>query len=107
MIIELRDKAVIVSFNDKNFKVRRYLGFGREEFYDLKNITGFQTSQFSGYNYLYFVNEKVRIVKSSNFYHSNFNEVLRFSKKYLTDLGNVRITIPSEIRDALQKKQTN
>ncbi len=107
IIVELRDKAVIISLSDKDLKIRRYLGFGKEEYYDLKNLTGFQTCQVSGYNYLYFINEKVRIAKSSNFYHSNFNEVLQFSKKYLTDLGKVYITIPSEIKDALQKQQTN
>ncbi|AWH85644.1 hypothetical protein HYN59_11240 [Flavobacterium album] len=107
MLIELRDKLIKIDFGNNEIKIRRYLGLGKEERYPIKILTGFQTSEVSGCTNLYLIKGKVRIAKSSSFYHSNFEEILQFSKNCLTDLGNVNTTITSEVKDALQKKQTN
>jgi len=104
VIVELRDKAIVLYITSNNLQVRRYLGFGKNEKFDLKDLDGFQKSATKGYNYIYIISGTIRIAKISSFYHSNFNEILQFSVKYLNDLGNVHTTISSEIKDAFINK---
>lgn len=87
-IVELKAKATVVYFGNKEIRVSGYLGFGKEKNYNLSELSGFQTATISGYNYFYIIKDGLKVGKISNFYHSNYNEIVSFAKSILTDLAN-------------------
>ncbi|MFB9845234.1 hypothetical protein [Mucilaginibacter ginsenosidivorans] len=104
---ELRTKAISFNVEHRSFIVKPYLGLGTAKKYDLDDIAGFKTSILSSksgsYEYLYLLAGGKRIVKLSEFYHSNYIQI----KKYLIainikNLGMERFSYREELKDTFR-----
>jgi hypothetical protein len=83
---ELRTKAIRVEFGYDHLTVRRYLGWGPEKTYYFTDIAGYQTAilpaRGTSYEYLYLISGGKKVVKLSQFYHKNYDEL----KAYIISL---------------------
>jgi hypothetical protein len=81
---ELRTKVIYVDFKvDRSLVVKRYFGLGPSKIYYLEDFQGYKTSILSSgsgsYEYIYLIIENRKIIKISEYYHSNYKEL----KKYI------------------------
>lgn len=85
---ELRTKVVKVHIEDDEVIVSNYLGLGAKKVYRFSQFDGLETallpSKYDTYEYLYLIENGRKVVKLSQFYHSNYSDL----KNTLT--GNVR-----------------
>lgn len=76
---ELRRRTIKVTIDNETITVRRYLGWGREELHFLNTFDGYHVtnlqSRYGSYEYLYLIRDGRKIIKLSEFYHKNYQEL--------------------------------
>lgn len=76
---ELRRRVLKVTIDKETITVRRYMGWGKEELHFLNTFDGYQLthlqSRYGSYEYLYLIRDGKRVIKLSDFYHKNFEEL--------------------------------
>lgn len=78
---EMRTKVIWVAVDESTIVIRRFIGLGPRQFYDFAEIDGFKTlilsSSSGSYEYLYLMRNGKKIIKLSEFYHSNYKDLKR------------------------------
>ncbi len=76
---ELRTKVVSLDIGYDNFIVKGYFGFGASKTYYFNDIEGYRTSILPAsmvvYEYLYVISGGKKVIKLSQFYHKNYDEL--------------------------------
>jgi hypothetical protein len=101
---EVRTKAIAVNLEYDSLTVKRYLGLGIPKVYNLDKITGFKVSILSSrsgsYEYLYLIVGDRKIVKLSEFYHSNYKGLKSYIiAMEIKNLGFERFSNRQELKD--------
>lgn len=100
---EIRTKNIIVELENKEIKVKRFFGL-KIDFYRFSEIEGWKysnlTSKGGTYEYLYLYNfNNKKIIKISEFYHSNYLEVKDFVKANFKSLGFDELSYIDEFKE--------
>jgi len=76
---ELRTKVVSVDIGYDNFIVKGYFGFGTPKTFYFNDVEGYRTSILPAslvvYEYLYVISGGKKVIKLSQFYHKNYEEL--------------------------------
>jgi hypothetical protein len=90
VLMELKNKIIKVEFLENEIKINTFLGLKKSIYINKNTIEGFENSsvysEYGSYDYIYLKSKDVRIVKISNQYHKNFNEInleIKNNFKYL------------------------
>jgi hypothetical protein len=101
---ELRSKIVFFEINHDSFNVKRYLGLGKSQNYYFDEMDGWKLSILSShsgsYEYLYIILKNKKIVKLSEFYHKNYQELKgNIISKNIKNLGFERYSFLREAKE--------
>lgn len=100
---ELRTKAIKVEINEQNIYVQNYLGLGIRKSYKLLQFDGFETAllstQYGTYEYLYLIKNQKKIIKISQFYHANYEELKASISKKCKYLGINPFKMSQELKE--------
>ena len=76
---ELRTKVISLVIGYDNFIVKRYFGFGPSKTIYFSDVEGYRTSILPAslvvYEYLYVISGDKKVIKLSQFYHKNYQEL--------------------------------
>lgn len=79
VFVEFRTKAIHIKIEGDTISVKNYLGQGTTKNYLFKEFTGYKistlSSEYEEFEYLYLLLNGKRVIKISQFYHSNYNEM--------------------------------
>ncbi len=82
---ELRDKAIKLKLDDKTISIKNFIGLGKEIKYNFKEFDGYKFSLLSTeekeFEYLYLLIAGKKIIRVSEFYHSNYADIKNAIKK--------------------------
>jgi len=89
---ELRTKAVKIYIGNSSIAKKSFLGLGLETTYNFSDLSGYKTSKLSSkngtYEVLYVMSGDKKVIKLSEFYHSNYKELKAdLMRKNLKSLG--------------------
>jgi hypothetical protein len=97
---ELRTKALAITIEENRIEGSNFLGLGISKWYDFKELKGFKTSSllslWGRYEFLYLIRDNKKVIKISEFYHQNYNELKQI---LLTKVKNLGLENYSLIRD--------
>ena len=100
---ELRTKAVKVYIDEGGVTVSTYLGLGRKRVYSFSQFDGLETalllSKYDTYEYLYLIENGKKVIKLSQFYHSNYDELKKGLSIKVPNLGQKRFSYIQEIKE--------
>ena len=100
---ELRTKAIKVKINSNNVIVKNFMGMGSGKDYGFKEIDGYKISilpsEYKEYEYLYLFIGQKKIIRISQFYHSNYDELKRSLTSKAKNLGEEPFSIMREIKE--------
>lgn len=103
---ELRRRTIKVTIDSETITVRRYLGWGREELHFLSTFEGYHTthlqSRYGSYEYLYLMQQGKKVIKLSEFYHKNYNELKEAISKKVKFRGIVQYSWSREMKEFFQ-----
>ena len=99
---ELRTKFIKVELNKDKIKVQRFLGLKNEN-YTLLEIEGWKysllSSQGGTYEYLYLYKNNKKIIKISEFYHSNYKQLKQEIQDQYKYLGFEKFSFIDELKE--------
>lgn len=100
---ELRRRAIKVIIDSETITVKRYMGWGKEQLYFLNQFDGFYTtnlqSENGGYEYLYLMKDDKKIIKLSEFYHANFQEMKSAISDKVKNFGPLKYNFWREVKE--------
>lgn len=100
---ELRIKAVKIKIENETISLKMFLGFGKERKYELKEFDGYKISilpsEYQEFEYLYLLIDQKKVIKISQFYHSNYAEIKQGISRNTKNLGKLDFNIFSEIKE--------
>ncbi|HNE46663.1 MAG TPA: hypothetical protein PLM27_10870 [Chitinophagales bacterium] len=103
---ELRTKVIRVELKDDAVMVSSYFGLGKKRMYNLTQFEGFETailpSNYDKYEYLYLMTNGKKVVKLSQFYHKNYNELKTVIEGTVTNLGEKSFSMIEEFKEIFQ-----
>lgn len=103
---ELRTKAIAVKFEDGLVSIKRFMGLVSSGVYPLKEFDGYKTcllpSRSGFYEYLYLMKDGKKLVKLSEFYHSNYSELKKIVIKEVSFLGKENFSYRSELKEIFE-----
>ncbi|MFD2602096.1 hypothetical protein [Flavobacterium suzhouense] len=106
-LIVIRIKRTEKIIEDNTITINSFLGLGKDMIYHIKEFDGFKTSSIMSkgtlYNYIFLIKNGKRVVKISDGYYSNYQEMSDFFKTNLNDLGHVDGNAFSEMIDLFKK----
>ena len=98
---ELRTKIIEVLIDNYHIENRNYLGLRIK--YNFKDFDGFQTSILTSkgesFEYLYLIKDNRKIIKISEAYHKNYDELKNIIKLNLKDLGEIKFSYIDELKE--------
>lgn len=103
---ELKTKAIKVAIDDKKITVSKYLGLGPAKTYDLADFEGYITtvipSKKGPYEFLYLMSDKKPVIKLSQFYHANYDQLKFFLDGIVPFLGEEEFKKPTSFRELMR-----
>ncbi len=103
---ELRTKAVTVIIDGEDIKVRIFGGLSAEMHFRLDEFDGFKTTILSSrqgdYEYLYLIKKNKKIIKLSQFYHRNYEQLKQLISLKTKDLGFEKFSYRREFKEIFQ-----
>jgi len=103
---EVKNKFIIVHFMDNSISVKRMGGLLSSKKLDSLEIEGWKysilTSSGGNDEYLYLYSKGKKVVKISEFYHSNYKEIKGYVKTRYKSLGFERFSYFDEIREIFE-----
>ncbi len=100
---ELRNKAIKVIINSDSVTAMHFLGLGAGTSYAFKEIEGYKISrlpsEYQEYEYLYLFIGRKKIIRLSQFYHSNYAELKKSIISGIKNLGEEPFSITREIKE--------
>jgi hypothetical protein len=103
---ELRTKALKISIEENGVRSSNFLGLGKSKWYGFEELDGLTTtilpSKYDRYEFLYLIKERKKVVKISQFYHSNYAELKQALLSKNKDLGFQNYSLLGELKELLQ-----
>lgn len=100
---ELRTKIIKVEIEGNQISVANYLGLGPKKIFNLSQFDGLQTailpSKYDTYEYLYLIKDNKKVIKLSQFYHSNYAELKSALTRKVHFLGEQPYNLLQEIKE--------
>ena len=100
---ELRTKIIKAAIDNTQITVSGFFGLGARKYYLLAQFDGFETallpSRYDTYEYLYLMKNGKKIVKLSQFYHSNYAELKSDLTNKIKNLGRKKMNLLQEIKE--------
>lgn len=100
---ELRTKAIKVIISSNKVIVKNFMGLGLGKDYGFKEFDGYKISilpsEYKEYEYLYLYIGQKKIIKISQFYHSNYDELKKLITSKTKNLGEEPFSIIREIKE--------
>ena len=100
---ELHTKAIIVTLESETISKRGFLGLAPERKYSLHEFEGFITCSVPAkggeYEYLYLIKNGKKVIKLSEFYHSNYDQIKEEIRQRLKPLGKEQFSYISEFKE--------
>ena len=100
---ELRTKVIKVEIEDKEVTVSNYIGLGAKRVYYLSQFDGLETvllpSKYDTYEYLYLIKDGKKVVKLSQFYHSNYVDLKNTLTDKVKNLGQKDFSFLQELKE--------
>ncbi|HWW40775.1 hypothetical protein [Pedobacter sp.] len=104
---ELRTKCIKIEVNEASVTKRGFLGFGTTSTYKINEVEGYRISSLSSrsgtYEYLYLLVNEKKVIKISEFYHSNYLEMKTvIIRKNFKNLGVEQWSFLTETKEIFQ-----
>ncbi len=100
---ELRTKVVKIEIDEKGISLSNYCGLGTKKVYTFSDFDGFETtllpSKYNTYESLYLISNGKKVIKLSEYYHSNYADLKATLAKSLQYLGQKRFSLTREIKE--------
>lgn len=100
---EVKNKFIVVNFDEKKIFVKKFGGFFPKVEYDSKEIEGWKysilPSRGGNDEYLYIYHNGKKIAKVSEFYHRNYLEIKQYVKNNYKDLGFEQFSYRTELKE--------
>jgi hypothetical protein len=100
---ELRTKAVKVSIDMDRINVKGFLGLGISKEVFFSEIDGYKItnlpSEYRTYEYLYLIKAGKKVIKLSEFYHNNYDELKNGVSAKSKNLGVEKFSYLREFRE--------
>ncbi len=100
---ELRTKVIKVRIEGGEVMVANYVGLGTKRIYNLSQFDGFETallpSRYDTYEYLYLIENGKKVVKLSQFYHSNYADLKNALTGKVRNLGQKGFSYIQEFKE--------
>lgn len=100
---EIRTKAIKVKINSNNVIVKNFMGLGSGKDYGFNEFDGYRISilpsEYKEYEYLYLYIGQKKVIKISQFYHSNYDELKMSLTSKTKNLGEEPFSIIREIKE--------
>lgn len=100
---ELRNKMVSITIDDHSISARKFAGLSESKKYHFSSIDGFKISVLSSRGadneYLYIMKGKRKLIKISDFYHKNYQELKEQIELKTTNLGYENFSYIDEIKE--------
>lgn len=100
---ELRTKIIKAEIQEREIIITNYLGLGKKKVYNLSQFEGFETallpSKYDTYEYLYLIQNGKKIVKLSQFYHSNYHDLKLVLADKVQNLGKKGYSLLPEVKE--------
>lgn len=98
---ELRTKVIEVTIDNNTIEKRNYLGLNQK--YNFKDFDGFQTSILTSkgetFECLYLVKDSQKIIKISEAYHKNYDELKNLIGVKSKELGEIKFSYIDELKE--------
>ncbi|REC43360.1 hypothetical protein [Chryseobacterium pennipullorum] len=102
---EIKHKFISVEFTPHEIIIKRFMGLQTKS-YKVSTIEGWKYSYLSArggtYEYLYLYKNGQKVVKISQFYHKNYDEVKRYVKTVFQSLGYEKFSYIDEFKEAFK-----
>mgnify|MGYP001037476933 CR=1 FL=1 len=103
---ELRTKLITATLGQFQIAVKGFAGLGPEKIYPWRDLEGYKIailpSEHGTYEYLYLFREGKKVVKLSEFYHQNYQELKNTIRQHCQDLGSESFSFWKEIKEIFQ-----
>jgi hypothetical protein len=103
---ELRTKALAVAIRPGAITVRRFYGLGPIRSYNLSDFDGFTTSLLTSksdtYEYLYLMKGDKKVLKLSEYYHKNYDDLKAELEKEVNKLGEIPFSLVDEFKEIVK-----
>jgi hypothetical protein len=104
VIGELRTKVVSVNIGYDNFIVKGYFGLGAAKTFYFNDVEGYKISilpaELTVYEYLYVISAGKKVIKLSQFYHKNYEELKEsINAAKITYLGEDDFSYKQELKE--------
>lgn len=103
---ELRTKIIKVEVHETQIIVSNYIGLGAKKAYQFSEFDGFETcllpTRSATYEYLYLIANGKKIIKLSEYYHSNYAELKSALEKKVRNRGQQEFSLTQEIREIFE-----
>lgn len=100
---ELRTKVIKVQIERAEIIVSNYLGLGVKRIYNFSQLDGLETallpSKYDTYEYLYLLENGKKVIKLSQFYHSNYDELKNVLTGKIRNLGQKEFSYFLEVKE--------
>ncbi len=100
---ELRTKAIYIRIEDDKIIVKRYLGLGSKREFKIDNFDGYTVSNlysFSGiHEYLYLTKNGRKMIKISEFYHTNYLQLKEAIHSKVNFTGRTKFRMVDELTE--------
>ena len=100
---EIRTKMIKVIIDDQSISVSRFAGLAPKRKYLFSEISGCKTSflqsSVGGNEYLYVMQDQKKVIKISDFYHKNYQELKEQVKLKTVDLGFEKFSYMDELKE--------
>ncbi len=100
---ELRTKIIKAQIHESEIIVFNYLGLGKKKVYCLAQFEGFETallpSKYGTYEYLYLIQKGKKVIKLSQFYHSNYYDLKLALADRAQNLGQKHYSLLREVKE--------
>jgi hypothetical protein len=105
---EMRTKAIKVIVDDKQVSSCSFFGLGPIKQFYFSEIEGFKTSilpsQGTSYEYLYLIINGKKVMKISEFYHKNYQELKEAIELKTKDLGYEDFNFFREVKEIFERR---
>lgn len=100
---ELRTKAVKIKIDKDSIYFKKFMGLGKESKFHFKQLDGYRISilpnEYQDFEYLYLIIDGRKVIKLSQFYHSNYLEIKRTLTSKTKNLGIINFNLLDEFKE--------
>jgi hypothetical protein len=101
--LEIKNKIIAIEFSDNQLKISKYFGIGKTKFIDDKIIDGYKNSiihtRNGSYENIYLLMNNKNVLKFSNQYYKNYNELKAEIQKKYKYLGHKNSNFITELKN--------